>query len=357
MAYTPHSPVKPEKIVELTHGLIEPELTLARLVTREAFDKFAGAKDDTITYRVPGRLPYRRKNFRDDRSNPLIFDVYKEGKTTVTWGGYIYNGTKLTDEQAQFDLDGWSSLLTPQTNAVAAGINSAAADLITSAPYEVTIAGANTHLRSAIGEARKVLNRFRVPEAGRILIVGSDFEQCMLEDEKLTLAQYVGDVRADTALGQAIIGKIMGFTVVVDLTIDPEDAYAIVPSGYVQLLGAPMVPQSVPFGSSINKNGLALRWMRDYDTLYRTDRSLIDSWEGHNFVKDRFLPEYVLAEDDPHAPFDPDDLNEYFVRGVKLTIEGAPGDSIYPLVSDAAKADLIAETGIKSTDKWTPPTV
>ena len=47
----------------------------------------------------------------------------------------------------------------------------------------------------------------------------------------------------------------------------------------------------------------SMRWLRDYDMDYRTDRSLVDSWEGHNHVKDRFLPAPVLASADPHTPF------------------------------------------------------
>ena len=375
MAYTPHVPVKPVQIAELTHGLIDPQLTLAKLVTRKNFDAIAGQDQDTLTFKVKGRLPYRRMDFRDSRINPIIRDIYKEGKTTATWGGYIYSAVGLTDEQAQFDLDGWAGLLEPQVDAVAAGINQAAADLITSAPYEVTIAGAGTHLRSAIGEARKVLNKFRLQDTNRVLIVGSDFEQKMLEDEKLTLAQYVGDIRADSALGQAILGRIAGFTVVMDLTIAPNEAYAMVPSGFVQMLGAPMVPQSVGQGSSVSKDGLALRWLRDYDLDYRTDTSLVDSWEGHNFVKDRFLPEHVLATANPHTAFDPNALKEYFVRGVKMTLAGVPADSIYPAAvtgvkrpahgtgasgnADAAEvtrtADLRAETGVSSATRWTPP--
>jgi len=347
MAYTPHVPVKPEKIVGVAANLVEPKLTLAKLVTREGYGKFAGVEGDTLTYRVPGILPYRRMNFRDSRDTPIKFDIYKEGKTTLTWGGYIYNGTRLTDEQAQFDLNGWAGLLAPQSEAVAAGINQAACDLITSAPYEVTIAGIGsdaTHsVKKAFNEARKVLNRFGIPQTGRIAIVGTD---------KLTLAQYVGDVRAGTALAEAIIGRLSGFTIVVDNTIDAGEVYFMVATGFVQLLGAPLVPQSNPFGAGINVDGLALRWLRDYDMDFRTDRSLIDAWEGHNFVKDRFLPKHVLATDDPHTPFDPNSLNEFFVRGIKGTLDGAVTDSVYP--TGAAKADLIAATEISAADprRW-----
>lgn len=375
MAYVPHVPVKPTTIVEATSGLVEKELTIAKLVTRKAFDAFKGEAGDKVTIKVRGRLPYRKMAFRDDRTNSLITDIYKEGKTDITWGGYIYSGVAITDEQAEFDLDGWTSLVDEQASAVAAGINREAADLVTGAPYEVVIKGARVNLRSAIGEARKVLNKFLVPNEGRILVVGSDFEQAMLEEKNLTLASYVGDVRADTALGQAILGRVAGFTVVMDLSIGSGDAYAMVPSGFVQLLGAPLLPQSVPFGATLNKDGVSLRWMRDYWTEKRTDRSFVDTWEGHNHVLDAFLPERVLANTDPHTAFDPNTLKRYLVRGVKLELAGTAADSIYPAAAtgvprpshgtgaggnaDAAEvartADLRASTGVSSATKWTPP--
>lgn len=375
MAYTPHSLVKPEKIVGIAAGLIDKQLTLSKLVTREAFDKFKGAKDDTLTYRLPGRLPFRKMPFRDARTNPLIFDVYKEATTTITWGGYIYNGVKITDEQAQFDAGKWAAFLAPQAEAVAAGINQEAAALVTGAPYEVFLKGIGANIRSAFGEAKKVLDRFGVPSSGRIAVVGTDVAQAMFEAKNLTIADYVGDVRADTALGEAIIGRLAGFTIVEDLTLNPQEVIWMVPTGFVQLLGAPLVPESVPFGSSTSLDGLALRWLRDYDMDYRTDRSLVDSWEGHNHVKDRFLPAPVLASADPHTPFDPATLKSYFVRGVRGTLAGVAADSIYPAHAtgqkrpdhgtgaggnaDAAEvarvADLIAETGISSANKWTPP--
>lgn len=358
MAYTPHVVVKPEKIVGIAAGLIEPQLTLAKLVTREGYEKLKGAGNDTLVYTVPGILPYRRKNFRDPRIDPLHYDVYKEGKTTITFGGYIYSGVKITDEQAQFDLNGWAALLSPQAQAVAAGINQSAADLITSAPYEVNLTGvgsdADHGFRRAFNEARRVLNRFGVPQVGRIAIVGTDVENAMLNEKDLTLAQYVGDVRADTALGEAIIGRMSGFTIVSDSSIDAADMYFMVPSGFVQLLGTPLVPQSVPFGATIRQDGIALRWMRDYDMDFRTDRSVVDSWEGSNIVKDMFLPKHVLVPETntTYPAFDPNTLNQFFVRGIKGTLDGEPEDSVYP--TGAGKADLIAATEISAaeTRRW-----
>ena len=75
MAYVPHVPVKPTTIVEATSGLVEKELTIAKLVTRKAFDAFKGEAGDKVTIKVRGRLPYRKMAFRDDRTDSLVTDI------------------------------------------------------------------------------------------------------------------------------------------------------------------------------------------------------------------------------------------------------------------------------------------
>jgi len=55
MAYTPHVPVKPASIAELSGGLVEANLTLPKLVTRADFGGIAGQPNDTKTFKLKGR--------------------------------------------------------------------------------------------------------------------------------------------------------------------------------------------------------------------------------------------------------------------------------------------------------------
>lgn len=348
MAYTPHATIKPEKIVAQSVGVATQTMTLPKLFVRESYDKFKGAKDDTITFRVPGRLVPRRYAFRNDRSNPLIFDTYKEAKTTITWGDKVYSGVKITDEQAEFDLDNPNSLQVKQGEAVGRGLNTILAEAIESAPYEFTIGGILTaagesSCRLAIGEARKVLNVLGMEAAGRLLVVGSNFEQAMLNEDKLTLASVVGDAIAAPALTDATLGKHAGFHVVADYSIDADTAYAVLPTAFALVTGAPLVPASVGLGSATSFDGFAMRWMRDYDFEVQTDRSVVDTYAGVNYIKDLWLnPKQALAQvqDITEA------TEEMFVRGIKLTLDGT---SHYP----AGTTYLGQET--KLTTGWVNP--
>jgi len=348
MTYTPHVVIEAEKIVNATIGIADQEMTLPKLFIRQGFDQFKGAKDDTLTYRIPGRLVPRKYAFRNNRANPIVFDTYKEAITTITWGDRVYSGVKITDEQAEFDLDSPTCLQVVQGATVGRGLNTIMADAIEAAPYLFTIGGITnadgaTAVRSATLEARKVLNKLGLPAAGRILVVGSNFEQAMLQEDKLILASVVGDAIASPALSDATNGKVNGFTVVTDQTIDADSAYALLPSSFVLITGAPYVPQSVGIGGTASYDGFAMRWMRDYDMEYLTDRSVVDTYAGVNYINDIWLnPQQDIDEVQDITTV----TASVFVRGIKLTLDGS---STYP----ASNTYVGGETGL--TSGWVNP--
>lgn len=351
MVYTPHDVNKIQKIADLTVGLAEAELTLPKLFTRETVDKFRGAEGDKITFRVDGRLPYRRFAFRNDRSKSLLFDVYKETKVDITWGDRLYSGVELTDEQADFDTNGWAKLSGKQGAAVAQGIQDECAKALEAAPYNVTIglggASAPGDIRAAFFEARRVFNLLRVPDMQRFVAMGSNVEMAVLMDKDLISTTNVSEARAESALANATIGRIAGFTAVLDLSIDPDTAYFFVPSAFVLATGAPVVPNSVPFGTTASFNGFTLRWIKDYYAEKLVDRSIVDSYVGVSPVKDLFFEKSVYTDDVKPVTLEPA-TDQFFVRGIKLSLTGA---SVYPADASA----LAAETGIKAAQKFIAP--
>ncbi|WP_432482590.1 hypothetical protein [Kineococcus esterisolvens] len=334
MPYTPHQVVKPEVLASTAVGMLEQELVVPSLFQREGIDQFRGADNDTVSVPVEGVLPFHDYAFRNDRTNPIEFDVYNERKVAVTFGGNVYSAVKVTDEQNDFDLDNWSKLLRPQVKAVARGLSRRAVGVLTGQDYAVTIGGAEANLRRALIEARRVLNAFNLPaSASRYLLVGSDFEAALLNDDKLTLAQNVGDSAADTALRQATLGQLYGFSIIVDQTIPSDAAYAFGSSAFIMTTAAPSVPQSVAFGSTQSFEGYAMRWVRDYDPSFMMERSVVNTYAGFREVKD------VLVGWDEGAGKEVVSKQEHFVRGIKLTLDGT---STYP----AAGSELATITGV-----------
>lgn len=344
MPLTPpqHQVVKPEKLVNAAVGMLEQELLVPMLFQREGIDQYKGAEDDTISIKVEGVLPYHDYAWRNDRTEGIVFDEYKERKIAVTFGGNVYSAVKLTDEQNDFDIDSWAVLLRPQVKAVARGLNRQAVDVLTGAAYNVTIGSAEQNLRGAMIEARRVLNKFNVPDGRRYLLVGTDFESALLSDEKLNLAQNVGDSEAESILRTATIGQRYGFTIIVDQTIPGDAAYAMVDSAFIFTSGAPSVPQSVPYGATTSFEGIALRWVRDYDSTHMQDRSVVNTYAGFRAVDNDVLVGYNSA-----GKTEVISESEHFVRAIKLTLDG---NSDYPAVG----SDLANITEVSEASVWTP---
>ncbi|MFJ2814361.1 hypothetical protein [Streptomyces sp. NPDC087294] len=322
-------------------GMLEQELIIPNLFQKQGVDQFKGAENDTISTKVEGILPFHDYAWRNDRSSPIVFDEYAERTIAVKFGGNVYSAVKLTDEQNDFDIDNWSKLLRPQSKAVARGLQRRAVNLLTGQTYSATIGNAQQNLRGALIEARRVLNAFHAPREGRYLLVGTEFESALLNDDNLNLAQNVGDSEAESALRTASIGDRMGFRIVVDQTIPADAAYAFASSAFIFLSGAPSVPQSVPYGATTSFENIALRWVRDYDPLYMQDRSVVNTYAGFRSVTD------ILVGWDAENEKEIVSTEEHFVRGIKLQLDGK---SDYP----AAGSELATITDVSDAKVWTP---
>ncbi|AGM12033.1 major capsid protein [Streptomyces phage Godpower] len=355
-----HSVIKPEKIAATAAVALEQALVVPALFQREGIDQYKGAENDTINVKVEGVLPFRTYDWRSGQvgtpnanggvRKAIEFDEYTEKTVAVSFGGNIYSAVALTDEQRDFDLNGWAKLVSKQTEAIARGLERGAVDKLLAQNYAVTLggavdldgAGAGTEvrsLRSTLIRARDVLNKFMVPKEGRILLVGSDWEVALLEDEKLNLAGNVGEAEAVAALREATIGRRYGFDIVVSQEVPADAAFALHRSAFIFATGAPTLPQSVT-GGTASANGVAVRWLQDYDALHLTDRSVINTYKGYREVKDQLIGiDGVTGQAFVST-------HEHFVRAIKLDLD-ATTDTLPVGAVAGDKADELARiTGV-----------
>jgi hypothetical protein len=330
-----HQVVKAEKIAAVAAVALEEQLIVPAVFRREGIDQYKGAKDDTINVVVEGVLPYRTYGWRADRTQEVQFDEYTERKVGVTFGGDIYSAVKLTDEQNDFDLAGWSKLATKQTEAIGRGLEYQATQALSNAPYEVKVVLNEADLRGSLTKLRAVMNRLRI-SGPRKMLVGTDVESALLNDDKLNLAQNVGEGEAVTALREASLGRRMGFDFVVAQELPGAEAVAMVDSAFIFATGAPSVPQSVPFGATGSHNGVAIRWIRDYDSLKFQDRSIFNTYKGFRHVDDPLVGTDATGQSFVSTA-------NHFVRAVKVTLGAA-----YEV--EIGNTELANITGISSTD-------
>lgn len=356
-----HEVIKPEKIAALGAVALEQELTLPKRFARKSFDAYKFARDDKVNITIEGVLPYRLKGFRWDRADELVFDEYQEKTIQVGFDASTpYSAVYLTDEQNEFDLGGWAKLAGKQGSAIGRGLNQAAAQFVqnggsdsavgaTPFAYPVELGVPEYALRWGLTQARAIQNRLMAP-GKRTLIIGTDWELALLNDEKLNLAQNVGDSEAVSALRNATIGHRFGYDIIVDPTIPADEAYALTDQAFVWLAAAPTVPQSVPFGATASHEGVPLRWLRDYETEKWRDRSVFNLWSGFHVVTDT-LAGYSHEERKGIVG-----THQHFVRGIKLKLAsdkaGADAAMKFPRssgsgVTDAEK-ELQALTDLKA---------
>lgn len=297
--------------------LLLRELVVARTVWTDAVSsaEWEGAFGDTVTIRVPAKRTARTRVLR--AGTAITNDDSNEFGVPITLDTDVYNGASITDEQLTLDIvDFARQVLQPQIRAVAEGVEDAIAGQIVGATYETdhTIdADSSDFLTSSARDwykianrARRILNESHVPMAGRTLLVGTAIEEEILNTERLIRNDSIGGP-ATSALQEASIGRIAGFTVLTSTAIPDTDAYAYHRTAFVLGTKAPAIPRGAAFAQGVSLgqaeqmgaqsgiSGVNARWLMDYDYSNTTDRSLVDVYLGTAQVGD---PENI---DDPDS--------------------------------------------------------
>ncbi len=197
----------------------------------------------------------------------------------------------ITDEVLTLDIRDWGTQVArPQIRAVAEELEGGVAETMErDANYRHTVSwtprgGADDFSFSrAANAANKFLNRENVPKQGRVMLVGSNVEEAALNSPNLIRVNEAG---TDATLRGAVIGRIANFIVVGSNSIDEDFAVAMHPTAFAFGNVAPAVPDGVARGATATFEGLAMRWIKDYDANYLRDRSVYSAFAGFASVED-----------------------------------------------------------------------
>lgn len=289
----PNQFLSAERIVAQGLGLLRRDLILPRMVQRLGIADFRGAKDDTVNVRVPAILTAREYEWRT-RNNPIIVDELVEETIPVVLNKHPYSALTITDEELTLDIRDWGSqVASPQILAVAEKLESYIADAMVNGSYQHAAidftadpdpASQAAPFYNALVDARKALNDNHVPTAGRVVALGSSVEAAALKEPSFRRVDQSG---SSDALREATIGRAAGFTVIGNVQSLPEGfAIAFHPSAFAFANVAPEVPAGASAGATLVFDGLAMRWIRDYDSPYLRDRSVYSAFAGAASVAD-----------------------------------------------------------------------
>lgn len=299
--------IKPNAIVDTVLGMLQGELVLTQLVWKDGLGDFAGKYNDTVTVRIPNPTDANTRVLRGTGTarNLTVSDL-TETSVDVKLTDDVYNLVVLTDEEKTLDIyDFAGQVLNRQVDAVARKLEQGLADTITGAPYSTTHLAASDSVYDAIIHARRQLNDSFVPRQGRVLVVGSAIEEALLLDDRFIRFDSTGD-SSNSALREARIGRIAGQDVIVSDYIPHGEGYLFHMTAFAMVTRPPSAPMSgadrvAAVGSA---NGIALRWLGDYDPSVTSDRSLVDTFVGYKAIVD---------------PLDGE--NENIVRAAKIALD------------------------------------
>lgn len=309
--------IKAEKVIRTILGMLEREIVLPGLVWRDAAGDFSGAKNDTVSIRVPAYANARTRQLRG--GTPITVDELTESKVDVTLDTDVYKAVGISDEELTLDIESFGEqVLNPVVTSVARGVEDLVVAEMTGATYANTVDADPDDPYDGIVDARKALLDARVPMSGLVLAVGSSFEAAVLKSDRFARVDASG---SDSALRDATIGRVAGFQTVTVPALPPESAFAFHRTAYVLGMRAPVVPEGASWGASQSFAGLAMRALRDYDFLNVRDRLLADVFAGTAITEDYG----ELDSDGVFTPSDEVDLDNdtpIFVRAVELTLNG-----------------------------------
>lgn len=276
--------LRAEQIAAQAMGLLQREIVLPALVWRDAIRDWRGAKNDTVSIRVPAYINARTRALRS--GNALVADNLSETKVDVTLDTHVYELLNITDEELTLDISDFGQQVTqPAVQAVSRGIEDAlvaemqGATILASRTIEVD----NTNPFDSFVDARKLLNDANVPTAGRVAVVGSSIEARLLKDDQFANADKAGD---NNALREARTGRIAGVDVIQSNALLPTEGYMFHRSAFVLGMATPVKPEGATWGATASLNGMTLRVLRDYDPTYAQDRQLVDVFVGTGTTTD-----------------------------------------------------------------------
>lgn len=270
--------VTAQSVSRLAVALFTRLVVLPATVTRLPGGEFAGDNGDTITVRV--RQPRSAKKQLTPGA-AITFESINETPVDVTLT-HLYDAVNITDEELSFDLVNFGLQVTePQTRAVAIGAEDELSGVMNNVVADDSFAttATETDTRETIQKAREELSIADVPTSDRFLAVSPQILTRLLSVQEFVRADATGDGRS-SAIRDAVMGRIYGFTVVESNALTAGTAVAYHRSGFVFANRTPVVPRGVVSSATSTEDGVGIRHIFQYQPSNLRDQSVLTTFAG-----------------------------------------------------------------------------
>lgn len=278
--------IKAEHVIDGAELSLSREVVLPKLVwTDLSREDFIGAKDDTVTLRLPAVASATVRALRSTAD--VVFHELTETPVDVTLDKDVSVDLKASLVEQTLDLVPFTQrFVVPATKAQAIGVEDVIAGAFNDATPldEIAWDGNAGTVKSAIIKARQALNTANVPKTNRTLLVGANAEAEILEYLTSISASMNGST-VDSALSEATIGRLLGFNVVQSNAIDEDACFAFAPYAVAFIGLAPTIPAGAVDGAQGSTDGISFSIIQDYDPVKRSDRLSVQTYVGAKSVE------------------------------------------------------------------------
>ena len=279
------TPIQATRVVQTALALLERDTSLAATVWHNAAGDFTGAKDETISVRLPAYAVANRRTLRANDNR--VRSTLNQRKVDVTLTEDLQIDVPLTDENLTLDVESLArDVVAPAMSGIVRGYEETVASLMESAVYDNVAGWDASDPYDTLVDARLMLDDASVPANDRFLVVGSDLAGDLLKSDLLKQVNRSG---SDQTLRRGIIGEVASFTVMTSPFISADFGVAYHRTAFALASRAPVVPQGVAWGQSMAAGGFAIRVMQHLGQNGSGDlENLVyhDGWVGANTVSD-----------------------------------------------------------------------
>lgn len=275
-------------IARVAIPLLTRSLSLVRTATMVPVSGFSPPNGETVTVRV--RKP-RSARTQSTAGASITYDDQNEVAVNVTLS-HLYDAYHVTDEDLSLALEDFASQITaPQVASIATGaedeLATAMNNLSVNSSIEFAATATDADTRSTLLAAREWLGENDVPAGNRWLAVSPSIATRILEVDEFTKVNEAG---SDSALRDAVIGRLFGFTVVESNGLTTDTAVAYHQSGFVFASKKPADPRGANESFAIASEGVNIRQIFQYDPDVLSDASVLSTFAGAAAVHDEDSP-------------------------------------------------------------------
>jgi hypothetical protein len=278
--------IKAEHVADAAELALHREIVLPALTwTDLGREDFVGAKNDTVTLRLPGSAVATVRDLRSTAD--VVFSELEEIPVDVTLSKDVSVDLSATLAELTLDIVPFAKrFVDPAIIGQAEGVESVIGTALDGATPADTVTwdGSASGVKAALIGASKKFQLLNVPRRGRSCVVGANAYGEFL-DYASSIPNFVGNGTADTAILEATIARLFGFNVVTSNAIDPDAVFAMAPYAIAFVAFGPDIPNGAIDGAHGSTNGIGYSVIFDYDATKRKDRMSIQSYVGATSVE------------------------------------------------------------------------